>query len=949
MKFSVLLSAMVLASFVSSPLFAQTQKEPLTFNDSRLWRMHAVALSDNGEWYTTRYHLLDKAESKKDTVLEHLVDQTSREFYDETNQTGMLYIHNVKEGIKYKIPDGNNPVFSSASDWIAYKIKPESEAKAAEKEKKDTTYIELKHLRSGFTVRYESDADFSFLEDKNYFITNDKNSLVVYDLDQRTEHFIGNIGEFLADKKSLYIAYTISTEDKRGNGIYLYDPAERTTRALQTGNFIFSNLSWNSSKNALAAYKYNQKEKEIDYPNMSIVVLGNIGSGQMEAVEYPVKEIKEMPENMGLAANTGKSSDGIIWSKDGDRLFLKLKKQDKEEDKKAEKDAKVEEPTVQIWHWKDKKLLSQRIMEEERKKEETFDAIFFRKANKMVPLTGEEIQNLIFSKGTDQWAIGTDNREYISDWDVNTHDLYRINLKTGEKKLIEKKFRSRYGSPVELSPDGDKAILWDEKHYWCYDFANDAKHNISEGSGVSFIDKEYDRFGYIPNYGFVGWVKDRNAVIVNHKLDIWLLPLDDRTKAQNLTAAVTQKDSVRFRFEDTSFDDEPEIEDRYIDLAKPRFLNAFHPKTKYAGYYKLRDNRLTEVMYQPVRFLSMGSGYEILKAKKADVVIYRMGDYQNFFESYLSDQNLSNPKKITNTNPQQAKYKWGRRILIDYANEDGVPLQGILSIPEDYQEGQKLPMIVYSYEKLSDIMYHYAVPHVRGSTAPERLYVSDGYLFLMPDIHFNIGTPHSDMHECIDAAIEKVIELGYVDEQRIGYNGFSFGGHCGMYISTRKNRFAAISAGAGVSNLVQGFNIDIVGDGSNEQDYYITSQGRLGADPTSNTQMYISESAVFNAQTMNTPLLLYHGTDDKVVQWEHSYGFYSILRYLKKPVVFLSYLGEGHGLQKESNRLDLQRRLKEFFDHYLKGAEAKAWMTEETLYVPSEEDKEKSRTVPKWK
>jgi len=173
-----------------------------------------------------------------------------------------------------------------------------------------------------------------------------------------------------------------------------------------------------------------------------------------------------------------------------------------------------------------------------------------------------------------------------------------------------------------------------------------------------------------------------------------------------------------------------------------------------------------------------------------------------------------------------------------------------------------------------------------------------------------------------------------------------------MYISTQENKFAAIAAGAGVSNLVQGFNIDIVRDGSNEQDYYMTGQGRLGTDPTSDTEMYIRESAVFQAQTMDTPLLLFHGTDDKVVQWEHSFGFYSILRYLKKPVVFLSYLGEGHGMDKEENRLDLQKRLKEYFDHYLKGEEAQKWMTDELPYIPEKEseDYEKDKKTPtKWK
>ncbi len=942
----ILFAVLLFPSVGANSIFAQSEKVPLTFNDSRLWRMNSFELSDNGEWYTTHYHLLDKSESKKDTILENLVEQTSREFYTENNKSDVLYIHHAKEDLKYEIPDGDQAVFSSASDWVAYKIKTDN--KDAGKEKKDTTFIELKHLSSGFTVRYESDASYRFLEDKNYFITDDKNSLVIYDLDNRREHFIGNVGMYLVDKKSPYIVYTIQSEDKRGNGIYLYDPAERTTKALQTGNFIFSNLSWNSSKDALAAYKYNKKEKEIDYSGISILVLNNIHSGQLEAVEYPVEEIKEMPENMGLAANSGKSSD-ITWSEDGERLFVKLKKNEhKEDDKEAKKETGAEGSTVQVWHWKDKKLLSQRIMESERKKNETYDAIFFRHSNKIVPLTGEEIQQLIFSEGTDNWVIGTDNRAYISDWDVTTRDLYRINLKTAEKKLIEKKYRSGAGNQIWMSPDGTKAILWDEEHYWCYDFDKDKKKNITDGLEVSFIDVDYDKFGYSPNYGFVGWVKDRNAVLLNHKLDLWLLPLDNSAKAQNLTAAVNPKDSIRFRFEDVSFAREEEVAERYIDLSKPHFLNAFHTRTKYEGFYSLQSNKLKEVFFQAARFLGTHPAYKIVKAKKSDAIIYRMGDYQNFFEAYLSDHNFSNPKKITNTNPQQEKYKWGKRILIDYTNDDGVPLQGILSIPENYKKGQKLPMIVYTYEKLSNLRYHYALPHLRGSSTPERLYVSEDYLFLMPDIHFNVGTPHSDMHECIDAAIQKVIELGYVDEERIGYNGFSFGGHCGMYVSTQKNKFAAIAAGAGVSNLVQGFNIDIVSNGSNEQDYYMISQGRLGTDPTSNLQMYISESPVFNAQTMDTPLLLFHGTDDKVVQWEHSFGFYSILRYLKKPVVFLSYRGEGHGMRKEPNRIDLQTRLKEFFDHYLKGQEAKKWMLEETPYIPNEGTKQ-NKGLPKWK
>ena len=948
-KFIAFLSLITLVSILGfNGIQAQSEKKVLGIEDVKLWRSHSVILSDDGQWYTVLYTLREKPEVKQDSTKKAYAEQIFKEFYDENNQTDTLYICNANTGIKYEIKDGKRPVFSAASDWVAYQIKSDKEEPKADKEtKEEKAIIELKHLASGFTVKYESNASFSFTEDQNYFISSDKNGLLVYDLDNRREHYIGNIGEYLIDKKTDYIAYTIASEDKRGNGIYLYHPEQMTTRAIQTGNFIFTNLSWNHDNSALVAYKYKlDKDKKVDHKKMSIVLISGIDTKTPQSFEYKMEDVQGMPEQMGPAVKSGRFANEIAWSKDGNRLFIKIKKYDQDKDKKDKKAKKSKnDPTVQVWHWKDKKLLSERMMEEERKQNEVFDAIFFRDAKKIVRITNKEMPRMITSEGTDKWAIGMDNHKYISDWDNAKYDLYRINLTTGDRNLISQK---QSGRP-ELSPDGESMILWDGEHYWFYDLESGHKQNLTADLKVSFIDKEDDHFGFRYDYGFVAWVKNQNAVIVNHKHDLWLLPLDKRLNAKNLTSLGSKK-PIRFRFDDLSFKWEEEIEDRYVDLKSSNILYAFNAKTKHAGYYNLQKGKLNKLIYGPASYTSSRWRSGLIKAEKSDAIIYKMGDYQNYPEAYLSNLDFENPKKITNTNPQQKQYKWGHRILIDYTNDDGVPLQGILSIPDDYKKGQKLPMMVYTYEKLSDGMYAYSSPYLGGAQINEMSYVSDGYLFFRPDIHFNVGTPHSDMHESIDAAIEKVMELGYVDENKIGYEGFSYGGHCGMYISTQKNKFAAIAAGAGVSNLVQGFNIDIVRDGSNEQDYYMTSQGRLGTDPTSNTEMYISESAVFNAQGMNTPLLLFHGTADNVVLWEHSFGFYSILRYLKKPVVFLSYEGEGHGLRKKGNRLDIQLRLKEYFDHYLKGKEAGKWITDEIPYKKKEKSKDdKKRTVPIWK
>jgi hypothetical protein len=344
---------------------------------------------------------------------------------------------------------------------------------------------------------------------------------------------------------------------------------------------------------------------------------------------------------------------------------------------------------------------------------------------------------LDYSRGTDRWAIGLDNRKYISDWDVEKNDIYSINLKTGEKKLIHEKHSGFYYNPnYEISPDGEKLLFWDGGHYYLYDFENDTKQNITEGLSISFIDKEYDKFGYVPSYGFTGWVKGNDAVIVNHKYDLWLLPLDKNLQPKNLTTSVTANDSIRFRFEDYSFENQPEIKDRYIDLSSTILLHAFNTQNKYAGFYLLRDKQLTQLIFKPATYSqSTWRRNPIIEAKDSDAIIYTMGDYQNYPEAYLSTKDFKKPKKITNTNPQQERYNWGKRILIDYTNDDGVPLQAILSIPINHEEGQKLPMLVWSYEKVSNGLYSYSLPYLNGATAPEMLYVSQGYLYLRPDKH----------------------------------------------------------------------------------------------------------------------------------------------------------------------------------------------------------------------
>ncbi|MEM7656824.1 MAG: hypothetical protein AAF399_11900, partial [Bacteroidota bacterium] len=118
-----LLVGMILTSI--RPLTAQSTKQALSFSDLRQWRKNAVSLSDDGAWYTKTYRLYNAPEAEEDTTSPPPFEA----YYQADNQTDVLYICSAADGIQYRVPDGRRPIFSSASDWIAYQIKPDSDNK----------------------------------------------------------------------------------------------------------------------------------------------------------------------------------------------------------------------------------------------------------------------------------------------------------------------------------------------------------------------------------------------------------------------------------------------------------------------------------------------------------------------------------------------------------------------------------------------------------------------------------------------------------------------------------------------------------------------------------------------------------------------------------------------------------------------------------------------------
>ncbi len=177
--------------------------------------------------------------------------------------------------------------------------------------------------------------------------------------------------------------------------------------------------------------------------------------------------------------------------------------------------------------------------------------------------------------------------------------------------------------------------------------------------------------------------------------------------------------------------------------------------------------------------------------------------------------------------------------------------------------------------------------------------------------------------------VEKLVEMGVEEPGAIGLHGHSWSGYQAAYVVTRTDVFAAAVAGAPVANMTSAYSGIRWGTGLARQFQYETGQSRIGGSLWDSLDLYIENSPVFFADRITTPLLIQFGDEDEAVPWWQGIELYLAMRRLDKPVWFLQYRGEPHHLKKAPNQLDYSLRMKEFFDHFLLGAPAPAWLAGE--------------------
>jgi len=1002
--FAFLLSLSLAYALPQAQTAPQTgTKKPLTVEDYTKWRnITGQDISGDGRWVTYVLRLTNVPTAETKPVL-HILNLETNQDVAVPNATGGVFSRDSK-WIAYQVdpnpgrgrggrgaggggpqpvtPPSNPPTTPPPPPPVETPETPPSTQPAPQPAGRGATppapprRVELRNLETGVVQSWENIGTFTFAPTSTHLFLKRRpaeaprgggggrgggqapgatpgaagippvgagprgTDTILLDLRTGRHQLLGSVGDIAFNRTGTLLAYTVDSAVKDANGLFVHDIRSGRTVALDNDAKQYNRLAWNDDANAIAVVKGNDVEKKREKSNVLIAftdVPAAIG----------LDDIAPTPVVMDPATVEGFPADWVVsdrapleWSEDNKRIFFGIKQQADAPD--TTRRTTDERQDVDVWNTVDERIQSLQMIRAAADRSFSFRQAFDVTAGRFVRLTDETMRDIDIAPDG-RWAVGRDPRGYLHDRKRPAADFYRVDTSTGERTLMLEGHLLG-GASYGISPHGTHFLFWKDDRLQAYDL--DAGTARILGSGApSFLDTEYDRPGPRPSYGLAGHTSDGKAVIAQHRYDLWLVPLDG-SRARNLTGGVGAKHEMRFRY--LRLQPEDPTAPRAagprgtIDLSKPIALAAYGQWTKRAGFYRLSDGELQELVYEDASF----SAPE--KAANADRYLFTRQTFVEFPDLRVSGPAFSDARTITDANPQQQDYVWGRRILFDYKNKDGVRLQGILGLPDDYTQGERRPMLVTFYEKNSQNLHRYSPPSYltgMGSSPIEAL--SRGYLTMLPDIHFRTGNSHSDMLEAVEAATRKVIEMGYADPKRIGVTGHSYGGEGAAFIGTQSKMFAAVGMGAGVTDLFNDFNQNWgwsyqvqAGSGNTGFGYYLYGQGRWGFSPWENPEKYRHESALVHADKVQVPFLIMHGTADPTVGFENGLAFYNALRYNGKKAVLLAYPNEGHGLRGMANRKDLTIRYFQFFDHYLKDAPAPKWLAEGVPFLKKDEMRE---------
>ncbi|MEL7145264.1 MAG: prolyl oligopeptidase family serine peptidase, partial [Bacteroidota bacterium] len=737
-----------------------------------------------------------------------------------------------------------------------------------------------------------------------------KQQFTIQKLDTSVSYSFPEVTDYQLSEKGDKIAFVIEAKDSVfQQGVYVFDASLQKVSPVFRSKGKYHSLSWSKEGNRLAFVSDLDTTKALIRPyNLHLWSAGQ--DSALTAVAFNSKEL---------------GSDRLVsehfsnqFSHDESKLFFGLKPYPILQDTSLLEEEIV---NVEVWSYQDRRLYTQQKIDKERDLKKAYLAIYHIDQGKVVPIGDMSVPDVITNyNGNSPHLLGFTTAPYEMNrsWEGGplSRDGYVINAADGTKKLIAKRVK---GS-MRMSPGGKYAYWYNYVDSACftYQIATAEIKKVTDNKTVPFYRELHDTPSLPGAYGLINWTANDEKLLIYDRYDIWEVDPTAQDAPQRITPD-GRGNKIVYRYQKLDDDED------FIIKGQEMLLKAMNERDKSMALYSLRygkRNKVTKLYGGNYRFDL------IKKAQAANRLMFTQENFREFPDIRTTDGGFRKIVRISNVNPQQADYRWGDITLHRWKAFDGTELEGMLVKPDGFDPNKQYPLLVNFYERSSDRLNVHRDPYPHRSTINYSFYTSRGYMIFNPNVVYKEGAPGESAYNCVISGIESLIDAGFVDKDRIGVQGHSWGGYQVAHLVTRTDLFACGEAGAPVPNMISAYGGIRWWTGLSRMFQYEQTQSRLGATLWENRNLYIENSPIFFLDKVNTPLLIMHNDADGHVPWYQGIELFVALRRLGKPAWFLNYQGEPHWPLKRQNRIDFNIRMQQYFDHYLLGSPMPRWMDE---------------------
>lgn len=879
---------------------AQESKRAMTFDDLVGWnRISDKTISGNGKWVAVQLEPW------------------------EGNSTVQLFQAKGKEAAVF--PSGSRPVFTPSGDYLLITEQPTKEVldslklRKVKKDKFPKNKLIIYKNVTGDTQVIDSLKSYKMPEWGDWIAwQRDVKDSVLYlrQADGGRAVQFPSVTNYKFSKEGNTLLYVSQKgKERKESGVYTFNPQVGSSATLYEGPGEVKKAAVSKTGDRVA-FILDSRPDSTATSRLSLWFSDNHALAQKIAEEGN----DAFPQGWVINEYTEP-----YFSDSGERLFFATYPRPLQKDTTVLDEYR---PKVHIWNWQEEKQYTQQLVDKEQDRKKGYLATYHPATGSIIQLATLEVPDITLAKkGDAPFALASTTRPYSREqmWEGRSlRDIYKVDLSTGEKELLKKAFITS----MRLSPEGKYGYWYNpqDSSWYARSFDTEKEVRLTFPSWFKAYDEDNDVPDYADSYGIAGWTEDDGRVLIYDKFDIWQFDPAGVESAENLTVdGRTRNQSYRLIKLDK--------EQTYVDTRRPQLLSMFDYTTKGSGYYSAK-------LSSPAAPKELLAGNFLLKtpvkAKNSDAVIYTAESFERFPDVLLSDLRFKKSLQLTHANPQQSDINWGTAELVKWTSLDGIPLEGVLYKPADFDSTRQYPMIVNFYERNADNYHAYRQPEPHRSTIDYHFYNSHDYIIFNPDVRYKDGHPGQSAYNSIVPGVNMLLERGYIDPRRIGAQGHSWGGYQVADLATRTPLFAAIESGAPVVNMFSAYGGIRWGTGRNRSFQYEHGQSRIGKTPWEAPELYRENSPLFNMDKVQTPILIMANDNDGHVPWYQGIEYFVALKRLNKPVWLLNYTGEPHWPMRMANRIDFQKRMFQFFQHYLNNRPMPEWMKEGVPAVEQE-------------